>query len=33
MDCPATIQPAVAAKGKLNYGHLPFMFEPNQGTD
>ena len=31
VDRPATIQPAVAAKSKLNYGHLPLMFEPNQG--
>jgi hypothetical protein len=31
MDRPATTQSALAAKSKLNYGHLPLMFEPNQG--
>ncbi len=30
-DHLATTQPALATRNKLNYGHLPLMFEPNQG--
>ncbi|HST12682.1 MAG TPA: SBBP repeat-containing protein [Terriglobales bacterium] len=30
-DRPLTASTSLAAKSQLNYGHLPLMFEPNQG--
>jgi hypothetical protein len=30
-DRPLTVPTSLAVKSKVNYGHLPLMFEPNQG--